>query len=125
MSDIPGAGAAGGLAGGLVALGGRIVEGFDVVAEETCLAERLDGADLVVTGEGRADAESFNGKVLGGVCGLADRLGVPVLAIAGEVDAESPPPIPVLSLTDRFGPDEARAEPAACVEQLVTEQLEL
>ena len=124
VSDIPGAGAAGGLAGGLVALGGRIVEGFDVVAEETCLAERLDGADLVITGEGRADAESFNGKVLGGVCGLADRLGVPVLAIAGEVDAESPPPIPVLSLTDRFGPDRARAEPAACVQQLVTEQLE-
>ncbi len=123
VSELPGGGAAGGLAGGLAALGGQIVEGFDVVAEETGLAERLEEADLVVTGEGRADAESFNGKVLGGVYGLADRLGVPVMAIAGEVDADSPPPIPVLSLTDRFGPDAARRDTLACVEQLTAEQL--
>ncbi len=104
-------------------LGGRIIEGFDVVAEETRLAERLEGADLVVTGEGRLDAESFNGKVVGGVCAVADRLGVPVVAVAGEVDAEAPGPIPVLSLSRRFGPDRARTDTAACVEELVAEHL--
>lgn len=123
VSDIPGSGAAGGLAGGLAALGGRIVEGFDLVAEETRLAERLEGADLVVTGEGRADAESFNGKVMGGVCELADRLGVPVMAVAGEVDIASPPPITVASLTDRFGAHAARTDTLACVERLVAQFL--
>ena len=123
VADMAGAGAAGGLAGGLAALGGRIIEGFDVVAEETRLAERLEGADLVVTGEGRLDAESFNGKVVGGVCAVADRLGVPVVAVAGEVDAEAPGPIPVLSLSRRFGPDRARTDTAACVEELVAEHL--
>ena len=123
VSGMPGAGAGGGLAGGLVALGGRIVEGFDVVAEETCLAERLEGADLVVTGEGRLDAESFNGKVVGGVSATADRLGVPVVAVAGEVEEGAPGPVPVLSLTERFGPERSRADTAACVQELIAEHL--
>ncbi len=124
VAEIPGAGAAGGLAGGLAALGGRIVEGFEVVAEETRLAEHLENADLVVTGEGLLDAESFNGKVVGGVCELADSLGVPALTVAGDVDRDSPaPPVPVLSLTERFGPHRAWAETTACVEQAVAEHL--
>ena len=125
VADLPGAGAAGGLAGGLAALGARLVEGFEVVAEETGLAERLEGADLVVTGEGLLDAESFNGKVVGGVCELAERLGVPVVAVAGAVDgnAAAPATVPVLSLSERFGADRAFAEPAACVEQLLAEHL--
>ena len=123
VAELPGAGAAGGLAGGLAALGGRLVEGFEVVAEETRLAERLEGADLVMTGEGLLDAESFNGKVVGGVCGLADRLGVAAVAVAGDVESGAPAPVPVLSLTERFGPDRARAETAACVEQVVAEHL--
>ncbi len=125
VADLPGAGAAGGLAGGLAALGAQLVEGFEVVAAETGLAERLEGADLVVTGEGLLDAESFNGKVVGGVCELAESLGVPVVAVAGAVDgaAPAPPTVPVLSLSDRFGPDRAFAEPATCVEQLLAEHL--
>ena len=123
VAEIPGAGAAGGLAGGLAALGGQIVEGFEVVAEETRLLERLEDADLVVTGEGLLDAESFNGKVVGGVCELAESLAVPALTVAGDVDRDSPPPVPVLSLTERFGADRAWAEPTACVEQVVAEHL--
>jgi len=125
VADLPGAGAAGGLAGGLAALGAQLVEGFEVVAEETGLAERLEGADLVVTGEGLLDAESFNGKVVGGVCELADRLGVPAVTLAGAVagDAAAPVGVPVLSLSERFGPDRAFAEPTACVEQLLAEHL--
>ena len=124
VTELPGAGAAGGLAGGLAALGGQIVEGFDVVAEETRLTERLEGVDLVVTGEGRLDAESFDGKVVGGVADLAERLGVAVVAVVGEVAADAPATIPVLSLTERFGPDRARTETAACVEEIVAEYLE-
>ena len=125
VADLPGAGAAGGLAGGLAALGARLVEGFEVVAEEVGLAERLEGADLVVTGEGLLDAESFNGKVVGGVCELAERLGVPVVTVAGDVDRNvaAPATVPVLSLSERFGPGRAFAEPTACVEEALTEHL--
>ena len=123
VTELPGAGAAGGLAGGLAALGGQIVEGFDVVAEETRLAERLEGVDLVVTGEGRLDAESFDGKVVGGVADLAQLLGVAVVAVVGEVAPDAPATIPVLSLSERFGPDRARTETTGCVEQIVAEYL--
>ncbi|MDE0667485.1 MAG: glycerate kinase [bacterium] len=125
VADLPGGGAAGGLAGGLAALGASLVEGFEVVAEETRLAERLEEADLVVTGEGLLDAESFHGKVVGGVCELAQRLGVPAVAVAGNVDSDAAAlaTVPMLSLSERFGPDRAFAEPAACVEQLLAEHL--
>ena len=65
--DLDGGGAAGGLAGGLATLGADLVPGFDVVADELDLAERIEAADLVVTGEGFLDAQSFEGKVVGGV----------------------------------------------------------
>lgn len=78
VSDAPGAGAAGGLAGGLLALGGRIESGFDVVAERVGLDEHLTTADLAVTGEGYLDEESFRGKVVGGVATWAAELSVPV-----------------------------------------------
>lgn len=125
VSAMPGAGAAGGLAGGLAALGGRIVEGFDVVAAEVGLAEHLDGADLVVTGEGRLDAGSFDGKVVGGVAALAASLGVRAVAVAGDVDPDVTPPEPltVLSLSDRFGPERSRTDTAACVEEILAEHL--
>src|SRR5206468_8039844 len=64
---IPGSGAAGGLAGGLAALGATLVPGFDVVADALSLTERLDDVELVVTGEGFLDAQSFAGKAVGGV----------------------------------------------------------
>lgn len=83
VSAVPGAGAAGGLAGGLLAVGARIESGFDVLAEGVGLDERLIGADLVITGEGLLDDESFNGKVVGGVAAWAAAEGVPVLAIVG------------------------------------------
>ena len=75
VRDIPGSGAAGGLAGGLAAAGAELVPGFDVVAEALGLAERIAGADLVVTGEGTFDAGSFDGKAVGGVLALAAEAG--------------------------------------------------
>ncbi len=71
VTTVPGAGAAGGLAGGLVALGARLAPGFDFVAGLVGLAERMERADLVVTGEGHLDPPSFEGKVVGGVLELA------------------------------------------------------
>ena len=66
-----------GSAGGLAAAGGELVSGFDLVAEEVRLDERIEGADLVITGEGFLDEQSFEGKVVGGVAALATRLDVP------------------------------------------------
>ena len=74
---VAGGGAAGGLAGGLAAIGARIEPGFEVVAAAVGLQDALEGADLVLTGEGRLDATSFEGKVVGEVLEWAADLGVP------------------------------------------------
>ena len=125
VSQMAGAGAAGGLAGGLVAMGGRIEPGFDVVADWVRLDERLRGAELVVTGEGYLDQESFNGKVVGGVASWAATEAVPVLAIVGDRDADLAVPdgVEVVCLAERFGLDRALAEPLGLVEQVLAEHL--
>lgn len=86
VRDLEHAGAAGGLAGGLAAIGATLEPGFDVVARLVGLDAALDDAAIVVTGEGKCDATSFDGKVVGGVCELALECGVPhVAVIAGQV----------------------------------------
>ncbi len=86
VTTVEGAGAAGGLAGGLVAIGAQLVPGFEAVAEAIGLEAAFDGAALVVTGEGKVDASSLDGKVVGGVLAWAAELGVPhVGVIAGQV----------------------------------------
>jgi glycerate kinase len=83
------AGAAGGLAGGLAALGARLEPGFDVVARAAGLEAALDGVDLVVTGEGRFDPTSLEGKVTGAVLEWAASEGVAHRAVvAGQVADE-------------------------------------
>ena len=115
-----------GLAGGLAAVGAELVSGFDVVADEVDLDEHLEGADLVVTGEGFLDDESFDGKVVGGVASLAEAVGVPCLAVVGEV-VEPLPTLPsgltVVSLTERFGAEESMARPGRCAAQVVVDHL--
>jgi glycerate kinase len=125
VSDVPGSGAAGGLGGGLVAIGATLVSGFDLVAETIELDERIEGADLVVTGEGFVDDQSFAGKAVGGVIDLASAAGVPVLVVAGDVQAglTVPPNVQVVSLVERFGIDRAFSHPANCVEDTVRAQL--
>lgn len=121
---LEGSGAAGGLAGGLAAIGAELVPGFDVVADETVLSERIEVADLVITGEGFLDNESFEGKVVGGVAELAAECKVPVLAVAGQVLPEAAGRIDAISLVERFGDERARAETVACIREVVTERLE-
>jgi len=123
VRQIEGGGAAGGLAGGLAAVGAAIVPGFDLVADELDLDAVVEGADLVVTGEGFLDAQSFEGKVVGGVADLAAELGVPVLAIAGAVYDGVEDRIPAVSLTVRAGHERARAEVELLVEEVVAEHL--
>lgn len=87
VADLAGAGAAGGLGAALAALGARLVGGIDRVAAEVDLPAALVGADLVLTGEGRLDAQSALGKVPDGVARLARQAGVPrVVALAGAVE---------------------------------------
>ncbi len=84
VRDVPGAGAAGGLGAGLMAfLDARLVSGAELVLNAVDFARRLSGADLVITGEGRIDAQSSYGKLTHAVALAARRAGVPVVAIAG------------------------------------------
>jgi glycerate kinase len=91
VADMIGGGAAGGLAAGLVAfVGGRICSGIETVMEAVQLAEHSTGATALLTGEGRLDQQSLQGKVASGVAALGKRLGVPVFALAGQVDLDRP-----------------------------------
>ena len=91
IANLPGAGAAGGLAGGLVAfLGARIQSGFDLVADATHLHDRLAQADLVITGEGSFDSQSLQGKVTGRILELARAAGKPVVILAGRAETRGP-----------------------------------
>ncbi len=88
-----GAGAAGGTAFGLLSVAGsfrsvELVPGVDLVAEETDLASKLDGADIVVTGEGRVDAQTAFGKTALGVAERARARGLPCIAVGGGVEPE-------------------------------------
>lgn len=130
VRDMPGSGAAGGLAGGLLSIGAVLMSGFALVADETGLYDKIAGADLVVTGEGFVDEQSFNGKVVGGVCEAALDAGVGVLVVGGNVERDLQVPEHlrssvrgVISLVERFGEDHAWTDPVQCVRTVVSEHL--
>jgi glycerate 2-kinase len=109
VREMPGSGAAGGLGGGLVAfLGARLRSGFEVVADALGLAERLESADVVITGEGAFDEQTERGKAPAGVLRLAREAGCRSVVIAGQVapSMEDAADV-VLSLTERAGGIEA------------------
>jgi glycerate kinase len=126
VREISGGGSAGGLGGGLAVLGAKLVPGFDVVADAIELDERIEGADLILTGEGFLDDQSFEGKAVGGVAELGREAGVPVLAIVGDADpaAAVPAGIEVVSLVARFGEERAMADVLVCIEEVVSERLD-
>jgi glycerate kinase len=89
VADRPGAGAAGGLGAGLMAfLEAQPRMGIAVVLEAVDFESYLEAADLVITGEGKIDAQTAYGKTLSGVGRLARRHGVPVVALAGAIEEE-------------------------------------
>jgi glycerate 2-kinase len=123
VNDIEGSGAAGGLAGGLAALGAVIRPGFELVADELQLARTIATADLVITGEGRLDASSVAGKATGSLVAMCIDLGVPAVVIAGAVAEGFDAPFAVVDLTQRYGAERARVETATCVETAVRDEL--
>ena len=123
VTQIEGSGAAGGIAGMLAALGGRITPGFELVADELDLYDHVATADLVITGEGHLDAQSFEGKVVGGLAEVAEEYGVPIAAIVGIADADVIDRIPTWAIADRFGEQRALREPLWCVERIAAELL--
>ena len=124
VRGIHGSGAAGGLAGGLVSIGARIESGFSLIADEVNLAEAIMAARLVITGEGKLDAESFNGKVVGGVCALARDAGVPVVIVCGVAEEGFAVPDDfrltvreIVPLGERYGAERAWNEPVTLVRE--------
>jgi glycerate kinase len=93
------------------------------VADEVELAERVERADLVVTGEGFLDAQSFDGKVVGGVAALAKAAGVPVVAVAGRVYDGADERIDAVSLVARYGEEKALGDTAGCITDAVSRWL--
>jgi glycerate kinase len=84
VGDVPGAGAAGGTGAGLIAfLGATLVPGAALIVEASGFEEKLKGADLVITGEGRVDSQTAYGKAPGEVAKRAQRATIPVLLLAG------------------------------------------
>ncbi len=131
VTALPGAGAAGGLAGGLAVLGAELRSGADVVADLVDLDRRVSRADLVVSGEGRVDATTWQGKVVDAVVRRAAAARRPVLVVAGQVAAEAavparrvlPPSLQLVSLSDTFGARRSHDDPAACIRTVVAERL--
>jgi len=88
VRDVPGAGAAGGFGGGFLALAHAVLRpGAELVLDVLDFERQLSGADLVVTGEGRLDKQTLSGKAPFAVAAAARGLGIPVVAVAGALDA--------------------------------------
>lgn len=128
VAALPGSGAAGGLAGGLAALGARLLPGFEVVADALGLPGRAGRAELVLGAEGRLDASSWDGKVVDGLAALARRVGVPAAVIAGSagpggLEGAVAAGVETFVLEARFGLARALGEPAWCLARAVAEVL--
>lgn len=107
VSAMPGAGAAGGMGAGCVALlGGTIQSGIDAVLDVTGFDRQLEGADLVITGEGRIDSQSADGKVVSGIARRTRAKGVPLIAIAGGI-ADSAGAVYDIGVSAMFSTDRA------------------
>lgn len=107
VSRMPGAGAAGGMGAGCVALlGGMIQSGIDAVLDVTGFDRQLEDADLVITGEGRIDSQSAGGKVISGVARRTKAKGIPLIAIAGGI-ADSAGAVYDIGVSAMFSTDRA------------------
>ena len=90
VAQLPGAGAAGGMGGGMAALfGATLLPGIEVVLDTVGFDQQLNNCDLVLTGEGSFDAQSLGGKVVMGVVRRCQQQGVPVIALVGDITADA------------------------------------
>lgn len=103
VKNLPGAGAAGGLAAGAaVFMDARLVSGIETVMSQSRLGQSAAGADWVITGEGRFDRQSLRGKVVSGVAQTAKEAGAKAVVLAGQVLLE-PREYRDLGITEAFG----------------------
>ena len=108
-----GAGAAGGFGGGAVAmLGAELVPGAELLLDAIGFDGLLAGVDLVVTGEGKLDAQTGSGKAVAAVARRAAAAGVPVVALAGRVEVDDPTTIGLRGRRDRGGAARGGLDPA-------------
>lgn len=105
VAQFPGAGAAGGMGGGCMAfLGAELKSGIECVLDTVQFDAMLEGADLVITGEGRIDSQSVHGKVISGIARRTKRRSIPLLALVGGI-AEDAAVGYELGITAMFGID--------------------
>lgn len=105
VSQTPGAGAAGGMGAGCIAfLGAQLKPGIEAVLDTVGFSRQLEGADLVITGEGRIDSQSVHGKVISGVARRVSPKGIPLVAVVGGI-AEGAEEAYELGVTALFGCD--------------------
>jgi glycerate kinase len=122
-------GAAGGIAGAIASLGGQLTDGLDTVVRSVGLARRIAESTLVITGEGRFDQGSLEGKVAVGVAELVaehSRLLVICGSIeegAGAIFRDRFPDAAMVSLEVRFGLDRALSDVLTCVAEVVRDEL--
>ena len=120
VRDLPGAGAAGGLGAGLVGfLGAELRAGVDIVMHAVSFDDRLAEADLVITGEGKLDAQSWHGKVGAGVIARAGRARRDWLILCGRSEGAAAD-LHVESLVTRFGEERAMRDAKRALEDLAT-----
>lgn len=86
LDEVPGAGAAGGMGGGMLAFfGARLQMGITTVLDALAFEQKAEGADFIFSGEGKLDTQSLRGKVVVGVARRAKAIGVPVIAVVGDI----------------------------------------
>jgi glycerate kinase len=130
VTQVQRTGASGGIPGALFALGAKLTSGLDAVADSVGLVERISHSSLVVTGEGRFDEGSLEGKV---VAGLASMMvdGPTLLVVCGSVDRDAArqfvttfPNAEVISLVERFGQKRSMDDVLECVEVVTSEVID-
>lgn len=123
LQQVPGSGAGGGLAGGAVAwLNASLRPGFDVVAEWVNLEAMIRWADVIITGEGKVDAQTRKGKVVSGIMRRALPLGKKVRVVCGQLgDDFSMPDFPVYAMADHVGEHDAWTKPESSLRCLIAE----
>jgi glycerate kinase len=89
ISAFPGAGAAGGIAAGLAAyLPVNVIEGTQLILDSSKIETGLAGTDVIITGEGKIDHQSFRGKTISAICSIAGKHNIPVVAFCGKLELD-------------------------------------
>jgi glycerate kinase len=129
LQQVPGSGAGGGFAGGLHAfMNAELKRGTDVIFEITNFYEAVAWADVVITGEGRLDNQTLQGKLVHGVVGAVQKFGKPVYIICGESQltadqVQSLNATAIFSLTNYAGMEAAMMQPAKTLSKMTELQV--